>query len=84
MKLDYSIDSLDGRKQLVQAIIDSKEPLSQKQLGYLADYLLFVADSRQTSREKKKSHPIITKNREVTISKRQTSLEDTVASLSNG
>lgn len=84
MKLDYSIDSLDGRKQLVQAIIDSKEPLSQKQLGYLADYLLFVADSRQTSREKRKSHPIITKNREVTISKRQTSLEDTVASLSNG
>ena len=47
MKLDYSIDSLDGRKQLVQAIIDSKELLSQKQLGYLADYLLFVADSRR-------------------------------------
>lgn len=84
MKLDYSIKSLEERKSLVQDIVDGDEFLNQKQLGYLADYLLFTADSKQTGREKKKSHPIITKNREVTISKRQTSLEDTVASLSNG
>lgn len=84
VKLDYSIKSLEERKALVQDIVDGDELLNQKQIGYLADYLLFTADSKQTGREKKKSHPIITKNREVTIAKRQTSLEDTVASLSNG
>lgn len=84
MKLDYSIKSTEERKALVQEIIDSGEQLTQKQLGYMADYLLFAADSKQTGREKRNSHPIITKNREVTIFKRQTSLEDTVASLSNG
>ena len=84
MKLDYSLKTLEERKALVQDIVDSGENLSSKQLGYMADYLLFTADSKQTGKEKKKSHPIITKNRDVTISKRQISLEDTIASLSNG
>lgn len=82
MKLDYSLKTLEERKALVQNIVDSGENLSSKQLGYMADYLLFTADSKQTGKEKKKSHPIITKNRDVTISKRQISLEDTIASLS--
>lgn len=84
MKLDYNLKTLDERKELVQSIIDSGEDLTDKQLGYMADYLLFVADPKQTGREKKKTHPIITKNRDVTISKRQVSLEDTISSLSNG
>ena len=84
MKLDYNLKTLDERKKLVQSIIDSSEDLTDKQLGYMADYLLFVADPKQTGREKKKTHPIITKNRDVTISKRQVSLEDTISSLSNG
>lgn len=84
MKLDYNLKTLDERKKLVQSIIDSGEDLTDKQLGYMADYLLFVADPKQTGREKKKTHPIITKNRDVTISKRQVSLEDTISSLSNG
>lgn len=84
MKLDYSLKTLEERKALVQDIVDSGEHLSSKQLGYMADYLLFTADSKQTGKEKKKSHPIITKNRAVTISKRQASLEDTIASFSNG
>lgn len=84
MKLDYNLKTLDERKSFVQSIIDSGEELTDKQLGYMADYLLFVADPKQTGREKKKTHPIITKNRDVTISKRQVSLEDTISSLSNG
>ena len=84
LKLDYSLKTLDERKTFVQNIIDNGEELNSKQLGYMADYLLFTIDSKQTGKEKKKSHPIITKNRDVTISKRQISLEDTVASLSNG
>lgn len=84
LKLDYSLKTLEERRAFVQDIVDSGEYLSPKQLGYMADYLLFVADSKQTGREKMSSHPIITKNRDVTISKRQVSLEDTVASLSNG
>lgn len=84
MKLDYSLKTIEERKALVQNMVDSGEMFSPKQLGYMADYLLFAADSKQTGKEKKKAHPIITKNRDVTISKRQVSLEDTVASLSNG
>ena len=84
MKLDYNLKTLDERRELVQKITDSDEELSQKQLGYLADYLLFVADAKQTGKEKKHDYPIVTKNREVTISKRQVSFEGTVESLSNG
>lgn len=84
MKFDYSLKTPDERKKLVQDMLDSGEQFTPKQLGYMADYLLFTADSKQTGKEKKKSHSIITKNRNVTISKRQVSLEDTIASLSNG
>lgn len=84
MKLDYNLKTLDERKKLVQSIIDSGEYLTDRQLGYMADYLLFVADPKQTGREKKKEHSIITKSRDVTISKRQVSLEDAISSLSNG
>lgn len=84
MKLDYNLTTLEERKALVQDIVDSGEQLSQKQLGYIADYLLFVADSKQTGKEKKKDYPIVTKNRDVTVSKRQVSFEGTVSSLSNG
>ena len=84
MKLDYNLKTLKERKALVQDIIDSKEHLNQKQLGYMADYLLFTADAKQTGKEKKHDYPIVTKNREVTVSKRQVSFEGTVESLSNG
>ena len=84
LKLDYDIKDIDGRKAVVDDILKSGEALSQKQLGYMADYLLFVADSKQTGREKRSEYPIVTKNRDVTVSKRQVSFEDTVASLSNG
>ena len=84
MNLDYDIKNLDERKRIVQEIVDSGEHLSKKQLGYLADYLLYAADSEQTGKEKKREYPITTKNRNVTISKRQVSFEGVAESLPSG
>ena len=85
MKLDYKLRTVEERKQLVQEILDSGEYLTQQQIGFMADYLLFVMDGRgNTVREKKKSYPIVTKNRDVTVNKRQVSFEETVSRLQNG
>lgn len=84
MKLDYTLETLDERKKFIDDILASGEEFSNQQLGYMADYLLFVADSKQTGEEKKKDYPIVTKNRNVTIAKRQVSFEETVANLTNG
>lgn len=84
MKLDYSLSTVEERKNLVDSIIESGEYLSNQQLGYMADYLLFVADGKKTVAEKHEAYPIVTKNRDVTVNKRQTSLEDTVSRLQNG
>ena len=84
MKLDYSLTSLEDRKALVNQIIDSSDYLSTQQLGYMADYLLYAADSKQTQREKSEDYPIVTRNRNVTVKKRQVSFEETAANLQNG
>ena len=85
MKLDYKLKTVEERKRLVDEIVASGEPLSQQQLGYMADYLLFVMDGGgNTVREKRRPYSIVTKNRDVTVSKRQVSFEDTVSRLQNG
>lgn len=84
LKLDYSLTSVEDRKKVVQSIIDLGEHLSQEQLNYMTDYLLFTADGRRTVSEKREQYPIVTKNRDVTVRKRQTSLEDTISRLQNG
>ena len=84
MKLDYSLTDVEDRKKEVQRVIDESEYLSPQQLGYLADYLLYISDRKQTGKEKKKEYPVITKNREVTINKRQISYEEAAANLTNG
>lgn len=84
MKLDYSLTDVEDRKREVQKIVDESDYLSQQQLGYLADYLLYISERKQTGIEKKKEYPVITKNREVTVNKRQISYEEAAASLTNG
>ena len=84
MKLDYSITDLEGRKQFVNDLLESGEFFTPQQLGYMSDYLLFVADRKQTGHEKTEDYPIVTKNRNVTVSKRQISYEETVENLQNG
>lgn len=84
LKLDYSLDTLAERKALVDKILREEGDIPKQQLGYIADYLLFTADSKRTGEEKREDYPIVTKNRDVTVSKRQVSLEGTVANLANG
>lgn len=71
---DFSIDTPEGR---IDAIKDSIDVSSSKaQLSAMADYILFVADANQTKRERLEQYPIVTRNRAVTISKREVSAEN--------
>lgn len=83
LNLDYSIKTLAGRKEHVNKLLAAGHH-TNNYLTYMADYLLFVADKNQTKKEHKKAHPIVTKNREVTVSKRQISLEGVAAQLEDG
>lgn len=84
MRLDYSLRTYEERKRYVDDLIATGEKFTQQQLGYMADYLLFVMDGRRTIAEKSNQYPIVTKNRDVTVSKRQISYEETVSRLQNG
>lgn len=87
MKLDYKLKSVEDRKRNVEeALAEFKdEPPTPQQLKYMADYLLFVADSKKTNPEARRAtNGMITKNRAVTINKREVSFEETVANLQNG
>lgn len=86
MKLDYSLTTPEERLECVNKLLEetSRDQLNNRYLTYISDYLLFVADKNQTKKEKKENHSIITKNREVTVNKRQVSFEEIVSSLENG
>ena len=86
MKLDYKIKDVEGRLAYVDKVIKAtpSERLNSQYLSYMSDYILFVADRDQTKKEQKEEAPIVTKNREVTVSKRQTSLETLTSNLENG
>lgn len=83
LKLNTKLKTSEERLSLVEELLQ-EEMITKAQATYLADYLLFVADSRQTGKERQEEYPIVTKNRDVTVSKRQVSFEETVDSLSNG
>ena len=76
MQLDYTIDSLEERKELVEKILKTE---TNPNLDRLADYLIMCME-KQEKKEKK----IITMNRQVTIDKRETSFEGLVDKLENG
>lgn len=84
--LDYSLMTPEERIECVNKILQNADTdkLSNKYLTCLADYILFVVDKNQTKKERKEEHPIVTKNREITVSKRQISFEEVVANLENG
>lgn len=81
LKLDYSISSEKERVDIVNAIIAQtpSNQLSPKYLEIFADYILDAAP-----KEDRRSKKIITKNRLVTVNKRETSFEGLVAKLENG
>lgn len=83
MRLNTKIKSVEGRKSVVEELLEERM-ITKAQAGYLADYLLFYADPDQTGKERSAEYPIVTKNREVTVTKRQVSFEETVEALPNG
>ena len=86
MQLDYSLSTPEDRIACVEKLLAETPPekLTKGYLSYMSDYILFIADRNQTKIERKAEKPILTKNREVTINKRQESFEKIVSSLENG
>ena len=82
--LDYSLKTAEERKEYVEELLNTIPQPDTKTLSYLSDYMLFINDKDQTKKERKEEHPITTKNREVTIEKRQVSYEGIVSTLENG
>lgn len=79
MKLDYSIESPEERKELVEKILEENPDLSPGYLEILADYLVLCME-KQEKRERK----LLTENRMATVNKRECSFEGLVSQLENG
>lgn len=78
MNLDYSLSTSEERTQYVANLLAADE-YDAKTLTQLSDYILFVNERGHT-----KGHTVITKNREATIKKRETSYEGMALSLEGG
>lgn len=86
MQLDYSLTTPEERIECVNKLIKETpdEKLTPQYLLYMSNYILFTQDRNQTKKEKKAEYPTLTKNREITINKRQVSYEEIVSNLENG
>ena len=73
IKLDYSIEDPEKRKELVEQILAETPEPTEQYLQSLADYLVFCME-KQEKREKR----ILTDNRLTTVNKRETSFENLV------
>ena len=78
-KLDYSLQTPEERKELVEKILDEAPDPSEQYLESLADYLILCME-KQERKEKK----ILTDNRMATVVKRETSFEGLVSQFENG
>lgn len=79
IKLDYTLESPEERRQLVeQILIECPNPTSQY-LETLADYLVLCMEKQE-----KKERKLLTENRMATVTKRETSFEGLVSQLENG
>ena len=79
IKLDYTIDSPEERKKLVEKILEETPEPSEAYLEILANYLVLCME-KQEKKEKK----ILTDNRMTTVNKRESSVEGLVSQLENG
>ncbi len=85
MQLDYTLKTPEERIKYVEQLLNnSSEDINSRYLSYLSDYILFINDKNQTKKEKISEHPILTRNREATIDKRQISYEEIVSTLKDG
>lgn len=84
MDLDYHLKTEEERKACVETMLEEDPHPSAQQLKCMADYLLFVTDPKKDSPKGVDRRDVTTKNRAVTINKREVSFEETVANLKNG
>jgi len=78
-KLDYTLESPEERKALVEKILEENPEVNSTYLESLADYLILCME-KQEKKEKK----VLTDNRLATVNKRETSFEGLVTQLENG
>lgn len=79
IKLDYTLESPEERKQLVEKILEECPDPTSQYLETLADYLVLCMEKQE-----KKEHKLLTENRMATVTKRETSFEGLVSQLENG
>ena len=79
IKLDYTLDSPEDRRKLVEQILEENPEPNEAYLEILANYLVLCME-KQEKKEKK----ILTENRKATINKRETSFENLVSQFENG
>jgi len=79
IKLDYTLESPEERKELVEKILAEVENPSEAYLETLADYLVLCMEKQE-----KKERKLLTDNRMATVNKRETSYEGLVSQLENG
>ena len=79
IKLDYTLESPEERKALVEKILEETEDPSPQYLEILADYLVLCMEKQE-----KKQRKMLTENRMTTINKRETSFEGLVSQFENG
>ena len=79
IKLDYTLESPEERKQLVEKILEENPNPSEAYLETLADYLVLCMEKQE-----RKERRLLTENRMATVNKRETSFEGLVSQLENG
>ena len=79
LKLDYTLESPEERKQLVEKILEENPNPSEAYLETLADYLVLCMEKQE-----RKERRLLTENRMATVNKRETSFEGLVSQLENG
>lgn len=79
IKLDYSLQSPEERKALVEQFLEENPSPSEKQLEYLSDYLILCMEKQE-----RKERKILTDNRMTTVNKRELSFEGLSAQFENG
>ena len=79
LKLDYTLESPEERKQLVEKILEDCPDPTPQYLETLADYLVLCMEKQE-----KKERKLLTENRMATVNKRETSFEGLVSQLENG
>ena len=79
IKLDYTLESPEERKALVEKILEENPDPPAAYLEILGDYLVLCMEKKE-----RKERKMLTENRMATINKRETSFEGLISQFENG